>query len=1147
MEADATGGVGRGVGGPGGSVVDKGGGETAPAPAPVPAPGTVGSAPSGGDTTMTTTAATTTTTPATMAMEQWTLFLSRCLATRLDPETFDSYVVLLYAKHPLPPRAVADVFLRPRPGNSDCLDPRIPPYLQILLAHQFVDALSILEAMYRYSTSHTQSRAGMPALEDGEDEKLTGGVNDAGGKNNGRRRQKQLPLVWGSSYAAEEHTFYRLTKSIAQGSGIRSVRDAIEIARVMARWMNLFTAAAAAFAADPMGPLQNSLPLQEMESARAGFVMLLLGLCESKLMLSSLSHVEAKVARKELSQSLANFVPSMVQSAAQIAARLEVFRTETLAGFEPVDKAIEAAQGEMNALLDSAVPPENLVLPEILISHTRAGLYIYVNSLLAGRPLMDDVAIFNHLHNRFQGNLQQMAIDLILASFDMIAHAATSRQPQRAAHVLRSYLTNKVPLLLVSLAASATPLYPLNAAACVEHAVRQVGSATFPNMSEYLVSSNRNGNTLTEGTREDFLFACCLHGLIPEARIVPILNEACINSLPPEGRLVKDNLVQECLADPEKTHQLVRNLDKCDGNVGAISQALVEVLGQLCDMKETMTLKTLCNQLARDPVYLDVLLLFDKLPTIVTPLCELLDNWRYDEDQGEFQPVYEEFGSVLLLLLAFIHRYNLTAADLGIRSADSFIAKLISRGHMALHLDELSEQEQSHLDKWIHGLFDSDAGGLGDELMSACPPQEFYLLIPTLFYNIVLAVSTGCLSEDSLKSGLEYLVDTFLLPALVPAIIYLCNHLWIDRSEEQKAIIRILQLIIAPSSISNEASTMLTSVLCMVAKPLDLALRTYQRQDVKNQDIDPLLRILKAQVPVSRRTGAADNNELDQWTGTPGGGINQAVRHTFRGLVSWSLAPPDPERTPTPYTHRQMLVALRLMRARGLLRLLLDEFRQQAVQGNEGVALDVCCALVCAPDSGAGEQPDEAAARQQHQQMNNMLDAAGGVVAPVPLPPQQQRLMSLRQALRYEAEDWKKIQRHDPAMAEAVVRLHRRVEEQMAVSDAAVAAAAAAATAAATAGMLQGGDINDMMAGDAAMAAAAAAVAAENTAGADGMSLDTSVGVGLDLGGGDLNLGGSSANSVGGLDGGLDLGDDMFRGLGPLDGLGGWDDVMDMS
>jgi hypothetical protein len=39
--------------------------------------------------------------------------------------------------------------------------------------------------------------------------------------------------------------------------------------------------------------------------------------------------------------------------------------------------------------------------------------------------------------------------------------------------------------------------------------------------------------------------------------------------------------------------------------------------------------------------------------------------------------------------------------------------------------------------------------------MSSCPPQDFYLLIPTLFKQIVVAYSTGTLAEESLKSGLE--------------------------------------------------------------------------------------------------------------------------------------------------------------------------------------------------------------------------------------------------------------------------------------------------------------------------------------------------------------------------------------------------------
>ena len=150
-----------------------------------------------------------------------------------------------------------------------------------------------------------------------------------------------------------------------------------------------------------------------------------------------------------------------------------------------------------------------------------------------------------------------------------------------------------------------------------------------------------------------------------------------------------------------------------------------------------------------------MLLLFDKPTKILYPLCELLDNWRYEEDQGEYQPIYEEFGSVLLLLLAFVYRYNLSATDLGIRSADSFITKLLSKGNLSRSLDDLTDQEKDHVGGWIRGLFDSDAGGLGDDLMSSCPPQDFYLLIPTLFQQITTAFSNGLLSEENLKSGVE--------------------------------------------------------------------------------------------------------------------------------------------------------------------------------------------------------------------------------------------------------------------------------------------------------------------------------------------------------------------------------------------------------
>lgn len=167
-----------------------------------------------------------------------------------------------------------------------------------------------------------------------------------------------------------------------------------------------------------------------------------------------------------------------------------------------------------------------------------------------------------------------------------------------------------------------------------------------------------------------------------------------------------------------------------------------------------MSLKLLCSQLVQKPQSLDVLLLFEKLPTILEPICQLLDSWRYEEDVGEYQPVYEEFGAILLLVLAFAYRYSLSPADLGIISPDSNVAKIIGRAHISRELDELSDQENGHLGGWIHGLF-SDAGGLGDDLMSSCPPADFYLLIASLFQNIVIAYTQGLLTDDALRSGVE--------------------------------------------------------------------------------------------------------------------------------------------------------------------------------------------------------------------------------------------------------------------------------------------------------------------------------------------------------------------------------------------------------
>jgi mediator of RNA polymerase II transcription subunit 5 len=720
------------------------------------------------------------------SVQAWVRFLDKCLVQRLDASKFASFAPLQQSKHPLPPAGIAFVLLRPTRANHNSLDPRVPQYLEVLLQLGLLTLPATLRGLYAFSTNHTHVEKHRVASRQAGDAQEPE-QQDADGEEQTARR-----LRWASSYSWEEVIFYRLGKGVRQVTSVRNAGDVLAVCDIMARWMALFTAAAQAFADEEMSQLQARLDAPppttsiamakgEMENARAAFVVLLLNICDSPITLRALSLSAARSARHQLSEALARFVPTIMQNAGELAGRLELFRTQTLAGFEPVDKAKAEQDAELGEILESTMGVDNYVIPELPISHSRAGLYIYLNAALVGMPLLDDYAFLAYLQNRYRGNVQACATDLIIVSFDVVANAVIRNEGRKSVDLLRSYLINKVPVIVATLAAqAASTMFPVNSEYCVTAAVNQVDTRIFPPLSA-LFDETGKAYPMTENVRTEFCFACALHGLIPESSIEGLVGELPMQSMP--RKYVKEVLVQECLQDTDRMQALTGELENMEGNTGAVAQALTEVswfshrplltrsqadllvtqtqvLGRLCSNKETMSLKLLCHALAQKPQALDVLLLFDKPTAILQPLCELLDNWKYDEDQGESQPVYEEFGGILLLVLAFVYRYRLSPSDMGIQSADSFVARFLVADRWCKPLDELTDQEKKHLATWVHGLFDSEAGGLSDEVMSSCPPQDFYRLLPTLFQQIIQAVSTKYLSEETIKGGVECKLET---------------------------------------------------------------------------------------------------------------------------------------------------------------------------------------------------------------------------------------------------------------------------------------------------------------------------------------------------------------------------------------------------
>lgn len=215
------------------------------------------------------------------AVSVWASFFRRCINARLEPDSFESFVRIVYRDHPLPAAAIADLFLRPQPNCCYSLDPRVPPYIQVLNDLGYIDAPATLRALYRYSTSHRfiESQKGQQR-EQGTDAK--DGPADA----------RDAPLRWQNSYWVEEVIFFRLCKAVHEGQAVQDTNTAFEVVKIISDWLALFTETSSAFAADLLSQAHN---LQvEMESSRAAFVPLLLRLTDNQALLKAISKPAAK-------------------------------------------------------------------------------------------------------------------------------------------------------------------------------------------------------------------------------------------------------------------------------------------------------------------------------------------------------------------------------------------------------------------------------------------------------------------------------------------------------------------------------------------------------------------------------------------------------------------------------------------------------------------------------------------------------------------------------------------------------------------------------------------------------------------------------------------------------------------------------------
>lgn len=419
--------------------------------------------------------------------------------------------------------------------------------------------------------------------------------------------------------------------------------------------------------------------------------------------------------------------------------------------------------------------------------------------------------------------------------------------------------------------------------------------------------------------------------------------------------------------------------------------------------------------------------------------------------------MYDEFASVFLLVLAFVSRFDLSPSQLGL-GKDSFVSKFLSEGHQSIPLEQLTEDQSKNLESWTKGLFDSDR--ITDEVMSTCRPQQFYLLVPTLFSQTVFACSAEVLPLDTVKNGLEYLLEPFLLPSLVGAIRWMTTYAWEQTHDDFKVVLEILKRVTRAPSESAEGQAMHSTIMAIVSQPLARCLQIIRRRHPKRTDLESLTTLADSHSK-STRNSFAPCPELSAWLSAPGS-LKHAFQTSLQSLITWSTnVTVNPIQHPPPYNHRQLLIALQILGAKTVLHILLDEIKSRtaAADSTAAVALDVATSIVCAPTA-----------------TSTSPIAIDWALSPTPMPsPARGGRLNLRDTLRLEFDKVTDLINTDMHLAEAIVRLHRRVEAQLSVvSNVAPMTHLVAAAAAQMPAMIPGLNITaDASAVDAAVVAAA--------------------------------------------------------------------------
>lgn len=303
--------------------------------------------------------------PDVASSEQWRTFLHRSLAHRIDVDEFKELSKLLLSRSPLQEDELLDLLLDTRVSSDIAWDPLLPVYIDGLCKNRQVKASSALKCLLKHSSL----------------------------------RGKEGPKDHSSSFMTDIKVIQDVMVSVSTGFMPKTILEAAELYSANVEWIEAVVAwhNRSLDVSQQTGGLMSSLDAVSLFESIGILLAALSGTTKGMQVLSSDGHqgwfhdlislmkltVCCVALKTKLGKAITSYLPLCVDVSLPLRHRLDSLQKEfNLYGEQSSKPLDDSAIGGMNV---NALQFEASVMDGPVIN-TRAGLYVYLNSMVSMSP-----------------------------------------------------------------------------------------------------------------------------------------------------------------------------------------------------------------------------------------------------------------------------------------------------------------------------------------------------------------------------------------------------------------------------------------------------------------------------------------------------------------------------------------------------------------------------------------------------------------------------------------------------------------------------------------------------------------------------------------------------------------------------------------